>query len=92
MSVPWEISVKCDFNDDDFEDCNKNDMPSAVHELHRQNGILNNIVFLSVGISTSCECFLKQGTMFLREVNVESAKIILPVEKCCSVFFLQQMH
>ena len=76
-------------------DCKK----QAKETFQHLNGVLRRttvvallwlqcyIVFLSVGISTQCACFLKQGTMFLCEVNAESAKIISPVEKCCSVFF-----
>ena len=45
IDVLWGVSMKSDFNDDDFEECNENDMPSAVHELCRQHGAFNNIDF-----------------------------------------------
>ena len=40
--------MKCDFNDDYFEDCNENDMSSAAHELCRQCGALIDVDFLCI--------------------------------------------
>ena len=41
--------MKCDFNNEDFEECNENDMSNEAHEMCCQCSALRNADFLPAG-------------------------------------------
>ena len=53
MGMPWDGECKCACEDNDFEDCNPQSIPNAVHELHRDCGDLNTTDLSSVGVSNT---------------------------------------
>ena len=45
------MSHACEYENDDFQDCNAADVPASIHELHREYGPLNSVDLSTTGIN-----------------------------------------
>ena len=51
MDIPCEGHATCDYEDHAFEDRNPADVPTSIHELHRNYGDLNHTDLSGSGTS-----------------------------------------